>query len=814
MSQLAALFNAGRYADVESYARVLLGQYPNSGFVWKVLGASLQIQGKNALPSLLKATELSPDDAEAHNNLGNALRGLGQYEKSIACYRRALEIKSDFAEAHNNLGNALRDLGQHYKSIACYRRALEIKPDFADAHSNLGNVLQDTGQYENAESSYRHALLLHPNHALAHNNLGNVLRDMGKSREAEACYRRALQIQPDFVEALNSLGTILMELRGGDAAMASYRRALEIKPNYAEAHNNLGNVLRELGDINAATASYRRALENKPDYADAHNNLGNVLHELGDLDAALVSYRRALELNPNFAEAYNHFGTALKDSGLLEDALISYHRALKIKPDYVEAHNNLGSVLLDLGQLDNALASYRRALEIKPDYAEAHSNLGTALLDLSQLDDAIASFCRALEIKPDYVEAYGNLLFALNYHPDMSGEEIFAAYREYDEHYALPHRHKWRSHSNSRETGRRLKVGYVSPDFGMHPCRHFLEPLLAHHDKDAVEIYAYAELLREDAVTSRYREYLDHWIPTRGMTDDALAERIRADGIDILVDLAGHTGRNRLGVFTRKPAPVSLSWLGYGYTTGLSAIDYYLTDDACAPSGSEGLFSETPWRMKTPGFTFRPAEGMGEVNALPAIERGYITFGTLTRAVRINHRTIRVWSEILKTVPNSRLVIDSRNFKEPAMQERLALRFAEHGIPRERLEIGFNSPPWDVLRDMDIGLDCFPHNSGTTLFETLYMGVPYVTLAGRPSVGRLGSSVLEGAGHPEWIARTEEEYMEVAVALASDLAKLATVRSSLRHKIETGPLMDEAGFTRKVETAYRKMWQGWCQKED
>jgi len=320
-----------------------------------------------------------------------------------------------------------------------------------------------------------------------------------------------------------------------------------------------------------------------------------------------------------------------------------------------------------------------------------------------------------------------------NYHPDMSGEEIFAVYREYDERFGLPHRGKWRPHTNNRETGRRLKIGYVSPDFRRHSCRFFLEPLLAHHDKSQFDITAYAELTREDAVSARYRGYVDHWVPTRGMSDEHLSERIRADGIDILVDLAGHTAKNRLSVFARKPAPVSLSWLGFGYTTGLTAVDYLLTDANCAPQGSEGLFSETPWRLETPGYVYRPAEGMGVVNPLPALTRGTITFGTLTRAVRINRHTIRVWSEILKRVEGSKLWIDSRDFKYAAMQDLLADKFKTHGITRERLEIGFHSPPWEVLRSLDIGLDCFPHNSGTTLFETLYMA------SQRWAIGRLGA---------------------------------------------------------------------------
>ena len=257
-----------------------------------------------------------------------------------------------------------------------------------------------------------------------------------------------------------------------------------------------------------------------------------------------------------------------------------------------------------------------------------------------------------------------------------------------------------------------------------------------------------------------------------------------------------------------------MNWpIGSGYTTGLSAIDYCLVDEALAPHGSEGLFSEQIWRMDVPAYCYRPNTGMGEINILPARQRGYVTFGTLTRSIRINHRTIRVWSEILKAVPNSRLVIDNLNYQNPEVQELTASRFAEHGISRDRLEIGkISETAWDAMRGMDILLDCFPCNNGTTLFVSLYMGVPFITLAGRPSLGMWGKSILQGVGHPEWVAGSEEEYVSKAVALAGDLDRLAAHRASLRSEMERSPLLDEAGFARKVEEAYRQMWQRWCEK--
>ncbi len=629
-----------------------------------------------------------------------------------------------------------------------------------------------------AEASYRRALESSPTFAEAHNNLGAALQAQGRLEEAEACFRRALADKPDYVAALNNLGGLLAALGGRTQAEESFRKVLALEPGNAEAHFHLANVLNEQGWRAEAEAAYRRAIELSPDHALAHANLGALLQLEGRLGEAESSCRRALMLSPDLAEA----------------------------------HNNLGFVLLHQGVVPAAQACFQRALGLKPNLAEAHANLGASLAAQGRFDAAEASLRRALEIDPNYEDAYGSLLYALNYHPDKTAHEVFAAYREYDERFGMPLRPVWRAHGNDRDPGRRLKVGYVSPDFNAHSVGRFLEPLLAGHDRKVVEVHAYADLWREDEATERYRGYVDHWLPTLGMSDEHLAERIRADGIDILVDLAGHTTGNRLGVFARKPAPVSVSWLGYGYTTGLVAIDYFLTDETVVPGGEEGLFSEAPWRLATPSHAYRPAPGMGEVGALPALARGYVTFGTLTRAVRLNHRTIRVWSEILHRLPNARLVIDSRDFQDPALRNELAGRFAGHGIDQGRLDIGYHTPPWDVLRGMDIGLDCFPHNSGTTLFESLYMGVPFVTLAGRPSVGRLGSSVLEGAGHGEWIAHSEEEYVEKAVALAADLAKLATIRAGLRGEMQAGPLMDEAGFARKVEAAYRAMWEKWARE--
>lgn len=746
--EIFSLFNKAHYAELEGRAKSLVELYPTWALGWSLLGLAMHRQGKAGESALRRAVALTPNDAEAHNNLGVVLNAQGSVDAAAASFRKALKIN----------------------------------PKFADAHCNLAMVLQSKGQLKEAMDSLSQAVRINPYFAEALSNLGNTLRAHGQLAGAVECYRRALKAKPDLAEAHSNLGVALKDLGQFDDAVASCRRALQIKPYFAEAFNNLGAAHLEQGRLDEAEASYRRALEIKSDSAEVLNNLGAALHELGRLDEAEACYRRALE----------------------------------IKPDYVGALSNLAATLKGLGRLDEAEDSCRRALQIKPDSAEAHGNLGSILKDMGRLDDAEASCRRALQINPDFAGARSNLLFCLDYHPDRSAEEIYRAYQEHDLCHGIPLRSAWRNYSNDPSPNRRLRVGYVSPDFRYHVCHLYVEPLLSHHDKTQVEVYAYAELAREDHVTRRYKSYVEHWIPTKGMSDEALAERIRSDGIDILVDLAGHTANNRLPVFARKPAPVSLSWLiGSGYTSGLSAIDYVLADEALIPIGSEGLFTEQPWRITTPAWCYRPNEGMGEVNALPAQQRGYITFGVLTRSIRINHRTIRVWSELLKAVPNARLVIDNPSYKDAAMQERLASSFAEYGIARNRLDIGnVYAHPWEVLRGIDIGLDCFPNNTGTSLLVGLYMGVPFITLAGRPSLGRIGCDILQGAGHPEWIAESEEEYLSKAVALANDLDRLAAYRASLRAEMERSPLLDEAGFARRVEDAYRSMWKIWCEKND
>ncbi|HUH60930.1 MAG TPA: tetratricopeptide repeat protein [Candidimonas sp.] len=578
------------------------------------------------------------------------------------------------------------------------------------------------------------------------------------------------------------------------------------------------NSLFNAGNAQLAEPFARQLTEKYPELQEGWYQLGRIQVESKQYIPSLPAHLQALRLGDNDARAYEYLIAALNACNRLWEARLALNYALELNPQLSNKNFMWGNLYLSLNENTKAEAYFRREIECNPTNAAAHLNLANALLSQGNHSDAELVLHSAIQKSASnsalLVQLTHSYLFALNYSVSKGEKEIYAEYSNFDKNIYSLHKDKWRAHKNKRNTNRKLKIGYLSPDFNNHAVSKFLEPLIANHDHEVVEVYAYANQTKEDAVTQRYKSYVDHWLSVLGLDDDALTAKIRADEIDILVDVAGHTAGNRLGVFARKPAPVSLTWLGYGYTTGLSAIDYFLGDDSLCPPGSESVFAEQPWRLPTSNYVYRADwTSIGEVGTLPALQNGAITFGTLTRAIRINPLVIKTWAKILKKLPSSKLIVNSINYADASVCDKLIARFAEYGVGNERLLLMYESPPWNSLRSVDIGLDCFPHNSGTTLFDTLCMGIPYVTLTGRPGVGGIGASILNGVGHPEWIARSEEEYVDKVLDLASDVPRLAHTRLRLRDELKKSPMMDEPKFARKVEDAYRNMFQRWVERK-
>ena len=633
----------------------------------------------------------------------------------------------------------------------------------------------------------------------------------GRLAEAEALYRQILAVQPNHADALHLLGVMAQQVGRHDLALELIRKAIVLDPNNPFACCNLGATLAAQGQFDEAVVAYRRALELKPDYPEAHNNLGDALMDRGQPGDAIAACRRALELKPDFPEAHYNLGNALKERGQLGEAIANYRRALELKPGSPETYNNLGIALWDRGQFDEAIAAYRHALDLKPDLTEAHHNLGNALRDQGELDEAIAAYRRALDLKPEHGWVHSNLIYTLNFHPGYDAQAIARECARWEQQHAAPLRASVRPLGNNRDPARRLKVGYVSANFFAQAESYFIVPLFEAQDHRLHEIHAYSDAQRPDPITGRLKDSVDVWRDVRGLSDEQLARQIREDNIDVLIDLNMHMGRNRLPVFARQPAPVQVAWLAYPGGTGLRGIGYRLTDSHMEPSGAKPAWpAEEPVRLADCWCCYHPVVESPEVNELPALSAGGVTFGSLNSFIKINARVLTLWVRMLEAVKGSRLLMLC---PEGRTRERVRAFFGAQGIAPERVELAGFVPRWEYLmlyQRIDIGLDPFPYNGITTTCDALWMGVPVVTLPGLMPASRAGLSLLSTVGLAEFAVNSEEDYVQLAVKLAGDVPRLAQLRATLRPRMQSSPLMDAPRFARNVEAAYRSMWQRWC----
>ena len=700
----------------------------------------------------------------------------GKFEDILSRSCHLIKYYSDSPFIHEIVGTAFYNIGKKTFAVKHFKKLIKLQPMHPHAYNKLGSALIDLKEYHEAKINLKKSIELSPNYADAYYKLGNLYFDTKEYCLAAKQYNKSIKLNPSNYQAHNNLGMLYIELKKYNEAERILKNTLIIKPDCAEAYYNLGNLYCNIKKYKLALFQYQKAIEINPHHYKSHHNLGMLYIELKKYNEAEKILKTASNLRPNCSETFNALANFYKKTENYNKAILNYKKAIKIK--------------------NNALYNY---------------NIALVLHKIGEIKVAIKHLKLALSLDPNSSNIFQTFLFNSNYCPNMKDIDIFSYYKQYEKKFAFPLKSTWKPFSQLKISNKKLKIGYLSPDFKDHSMKNFLMPILNHHDHKNFEIYAFAEYLREDLVTQEYKFYVDHWFRTDGIQDKILAQKIRDFEIDILVDLAGYTEGNRLGVFAYKPAPVSLSWLGYGYTTGLSAIDYILTDEVMVPKGSEHLFAEKPWRLKNHGFCcYRANQNMGEVNSLPALNNNFITFGSLTRVIRINDQTIKSWAEILKRVENSKLKINSPSFKNTEIINQFKNKFMDYGISNKRLDFHFNTPPWDTMRKIDIALDCYPHNSGTTLIEHLYMGNPFITFSNRPSVGRIGASILTSVGRSEWITYSEEEYINKAVNLALDTNELQKIRTNLRNEMKSSSLMDEKGFIGELEETYKSMWKDWC----
>ncbi|MDA1088906.1 MAG: tetratricopeptide repeat protein [Proteobacteria bacterium] len=642
--------------------------------------------------------------------------------------------------------------------------------------------------------------------------LGLQLHQAGQLQDAEKTFRQVLAQDADNADANYLLGALAYHAGNFADAVDLVSRAIAAAPDHPVCHNILGLALQGLGRLQDADDSYQRALELNPDFPEAHINLANVMQDLGRMEDAVAGYAKAIALTPGFAEAHNNLGNALKELGRYTEARLSLEKAVALKPDLAEAHSNLGATLKEIGLLDEAVVSYQRALALQPDLPEAQNNLGNVLQSLGRHDEAAACYGKALALNPDFPEAHSSLLFCYQYRAGSTAETLFEAHSEWGQRHAEPLRSTWTPHTNDRDPARKLNIGLVSSDLGVHPVGYFSLGLFENKPADEIALICYSA--REpDSISERLKAASDGWHETRGLSDIELAEKIRADGIDILFDLSAHSRGSRLLMFARKPAPIQITWAGYVGTTGLKAMDYLLADRHYIPDGGERFYTESIIYMPDAYVTYTPPDFAPAVGPPPLEKNGFLTFGVFNNPAKINAVTLETWMTILNAVPNSRLVLKYKGVDSVANSSRFQDAFAAAGLDPSRLILEGAATPEEMMaryNDIDIALDTFPYNGGLTTCEALWMGVPVVTLVGNIFAGRHALSHLSTVGLAELAAEDTEAYVALTVKLANDPPRLTGLRAGLRERMAASPLCDEPRFARNFADAMRNVWQAWC----
>ncbi|WP_109476790.1 tetratricopeptide repeat protein [Paraburkholderia sp. C35] len=801
LNSALALHQAGRLAEAKAIYDTILRANPRHSDALHFLGLlACQIQQHEAGITLMRQSIAILPNAIYFNNLGNALREHGELKQAIDGYREAVSLNPDYAEAHNNLGNALREDRQPDAAMRSCAQAIELRPGYVEAYNNLGNALKDLGEADSAVLAYRKAISFKPDYADAHNNLGNALMEQGKYDEAIESYRRAISLDPDRALMHNSLGTLLLARGELEDAAASLRRAIELDSGRPGVHNNLANTLRDLGDRDSAVMHYRKALQLAQAIVDSYQY---------DADSALpVAQSRAAEPRMTLAEAYATIGNAWYGLYRYDEAIESYLRSIELAEDDAEVHHNLAVAYLKTERAGEAVQYARKALTLKDGSSRMHINLGDVLRALGDLESAAASYRSAIERSPDADTAHTALLFCEASMSQRSVEAYLADAIYFGERIAA--NVKRFTHRRAPRGKRPLRVGFVSGDLRTHPVGIFTESMLRHIDPLRVELIAYPTSEVVDEMTHRIRPLFDAWTPLWKLSRDAAAQRIFDDGIDILLDMAGHTAFNRLPVFAMKPAPVQATWLGFFASTGIAAMDYVLGDRYVLPPDEAHHFIEKPWRLPDGYLCMTPPAHDVEVGPLPMQSNGCVTFGYLGKLAKMTDDVLDLWARVLRAVPGSRLLVKAHELDRKHAVDATLQRFAARGVGASQLVFEGGAKRDEYFKSyhrVDVVLSPFPYPGGTTTAEALWMGVPVVAMKGDRFLGHICESVLHSAGFGEWICGDQDGYVRKVCELVSDVDALAALRAGLREQVMVSPMCDAQRFARNFEDALEGMWR-------
>lgn len=655
-----------------------------------------------------------------------------------------------------------------------------------------------------------------PEHAYAWHLAAANAMQLGDMEAALQRVERAIALQPEEVTFLNTQGTVCKQLGRIDEACQSYHKALAVDPENMDALYNLANLFRDSGEYKQAIDYYQQVLISQPQFYSARHNLANLYNQRGDARSAEREYRILIDSDGNSLQVRLGLGQALLNQARYEEAESCFREILQEDPeDALHATLYLGNALSPQGKVREAEFCHRQTIKRAPGFYQGWNNLGNDLRDQGRQLEAVRCYREAIALQPDYVKAHSNLLYTLNCIL-KEGDELVKEHLLWGQQHANPLVQQ-QSFNNDRSTQRKLRIGYVSPDFCNHSVAYFIEGILKRHDAEKFHVTCYSNLLKADERTQALRKLAHNWREIGALTDDAAAELIRSDRIDILVDLSGHTANHRLLVFARKPAPVQVTYIGYPATTGMQAIDYRITDNLADSAESDAFHSEALIRLSRCFIAFTPYKRAPEVSALPADKAGFIRFVSFNHMAKIGPGLIKLWSQVLHAVSDSRLMVKHFSFRDEGVRSLFLSQFSECGIEAERIEIYSWADSCEehlaYYRQADIALDSFPYNGTTTTCEALWMGVPVVTLAGRLHAGRVGATLVNSVGLNSLIAEDEAGYVDIARELAADRVRLRETRSILRERMRHSELCDTSALTKVLEDEYREMWRRWLERE-
>jgi protein O-GlcNAc transferase len=694
-----------------------------------------------------------------------------------------------------------------------YRAVIANQPRNPDALLLLGLLLHETNRNEPAIEMLRRAVSADSRRVVIRQTLARVLQFSGRFTEAVIEAREVVRLQPLDAESHYAVAQLLMQAGDPAGALPSARRASELNPRSAAVFVTLSRIHSALKFAPEAMAAVDRALAADPNYPDAHVDRGQLFQNQGQLDKAIVSYQTGLKFAPQNKSALNNLGACLLLKGLAAESIPWFEAAAKVVTDSPLPVNNIGAAYKELGRIDDALVQYQRAIQIDPGYADGYCNIGGAYATIAEHEKSIAACREALQINPAFAEVQSNLVYTTLSPSDWTRQRVFEEHLDWNRRHALPLASEILPPTDL-QLNRRMRIGYLSPDFREHSIRYFMEPIFIAHDRSRFEVFAYATGRRRDDVSDRLKSEVDQWHSVSELTDGQLADLIRSHRIDILVDLAGHTAENRLLVFARRPAPVQVTYLGYPTTTGMSTVDYRLTDSIADPTGADAFYTEKLVRLPHAFFVYSDDSTKPLEPSLPADRSGIFTFGSFNSFTKINDETLDAWAGILRDTPNSQLLIKARPVENPSTRKKLLAFFAQRGIGAERLDFR----PWLTMPEhiallgtgIDLMLDTFPYNGHTTTCQAIWMGVPVVTRSGDTFRSRVGHTIMQHLDLADLVADHWQDYHRIALEMAANRQRLRTLRQSLRQRMQASTLCDAAAFTRSLEEAYSSMWMQRC----